>query len=201
MESLYALLQSDIISFVQTIGYIGLFTIALFESGIIIGAFMPGDSMLFASGFLSAHGYFNLWVLIPLFAIASTAGNAIGYWFGAWMGDALSHRPDSLFFKHKHIEQTKLFYARYGPKAIVLARFMPIVRTFCPVLAGVGSMRFSVFMRYNIIGAVLWSTSLPVLGFLLGGIVPEYFVTIIILAIIVLSLLPALVEYLRSRRA
>lgn len=199
MNSVISLVQSDIISFVQTIGYLGMFAIALFESGIIIGAFMPGDSMLFASGFLSAHGYFSLYILIPIFILASTIGNMFGYWFGAMMEHALANRPDSLFFKRKHIEYTERFYAQYGPKAIVLARFMPVVRTFCPILAGVGSMRFPVFMLYNIIGAVLWGASLPILGFLLGGIVPEEFVTVIIIVIIVLSLLPGLVEYLRAK--
>lgn len=200
MHSIATLLQSDIITFVQTIGYLGLFTIALFESGIIIGMFMPGDSMLFASGFLAAHGYFSLPILIPLFVSASTLGNVLGYWFGARVGDALAKRPDSLLFKHRYLEQTERFYARYGPKAIVLARFMPVVRTFSPILAGAGSMRFSTFMRYNVIGAVLWGTSIPILGFMLGGIVPGHLITPLLLGIVILSLVPGVVEYVRQRR-
>lgn len=178
----------DLQTLIKTVGYIGLFGIVASESGLFIGFFLPGDSLLFTAGFLASQGILDIKILIPLIFVAATVGDSIGYTFGKHIGPKIFTKEDSIFFHKKHIERTQAFYEKHGGKTIILARFMPIVRTFAPILAGVGKMNYSSFFFYNITGGILWSGGLTGLGYLLGATVPngdKYLLPLILLIIIV----------------
>jgi membrane-associated protein len=176
------------------------------ESGLLIGFFLPGDSLLFIAGFLSSssggHRLPNLLIILPLLFVAATAGDQVGYVFGNRVGPALFRRPDSRFFKQEHLQRAQEFFDRHGPKTILLARFVPIVRTFAPLVAGAGSMKYRTFVAYNVIGGLAWSVGVTTLGFYLGEVkwVRNNIETSLI-AIVALSLLPVAFELLRHRRA
>ena len=185
-------MSASIVQIVLSLGYIGLGAIIFAESGIFFAFFLPGDSVLFSAGLLASQGIFSIWILVPLFWIAAVLGNSTGYWFGAKVGEALFTRDDSLFFKKRYVEETHRFYGTYGAATIVLARFIPGVRTFAPILAGVGHMRYLAFLRYNILGSILWSFGITLAGYFLGRTIPgvdQYLLPIIAL-IIFLSILP-----------
>ena len=147
--------------------------------------------MLFAAGLLTSQGFFNPWILVPLVTIAAILGDSVGYWFGAKVGVRLFLRPNSFWFRHKHLEHAKHFYDQYGIRTIVLARFVPVVRTFAPIVAGVVKMPYRTFITYNVIGALLWASGVTLAGYYLGRIpfVQHYF-TPILVGIIVLSCVP-----------
>ena len=189
-------------------GYLLLFAIIFAETGLLIGFFLPGDSLLFIAGTLCAvvlPGHetplLNIGVLIPLLCVAAIAGDATGYMIGRKVGLKLYSRPDSRFFKHEHIVKTQQFYDRHGPKTIVLARFVPIVRTFAPTVAGAGQMKYSRFALYNIAGGIGWIVSMSLLGYFLGNIpfVQKNLEKAVIL-IVVLSILPMVIHWLRERK-
>lgn len=186
----------DIMSLVQTFGYVGILAIVFAESGMFFGFFFPGDSLLFTAGLLSSQHFLSIWPLFIFVPIAAILGDNFGYWFGAKIGPKIFSREDSFFFHKHHIERTREFYAKYGTKAIVIARFVPVVRTFTPVLAGVGQMPYRVFMKYNIVGGVLWGIGMLLLGFSLGSVVPniDHYILPIVLAIIVISFMPIIRE-------
>lgn len=181
-----------LIPLVKLIGYPGLFAVVFLESGVFFGFFLPGASMLFTAGLLSSQGYFSVWVLIPLLMLAAVLGDSAGYWFGAKVGYKLFLRPNSRFFRHEYLQSAKDFYERHGVYAIVLARFVPVIRTFAPIVAGVVKMRYRSFLSYNIIGALLWAAGVTFLGYYLGEKVPfvSQYLTPIVLGIIVLTLVP-----------
>ncbi|MFA5997617.1 MAG: VTT domain-containing protein [Candidatus Paceibacterota bacterium] len=195
-------LHIDIVSLVQTFGLIGLLVIVFVESGVFFGFFFPGDSLLFTAGLLASQGMLNIWALLLLVPLAAILGVNFGYWFGKKVGYKLFIREDSFFFHKNHIARTRAFYAKHGAKAIVLSRFIPVVRTFTPILAGVGEMPYGVFMKYNILGGLLWTTSMLGLGYSLGAVVPDIdkYLLPIIFAIIVISFLPIIREYLKSKK-
>lgn len=192
----------DLIAAIKTIGYIGLFGIVFAETGLFLGFFLPGDSLLFVAGFLASQGFFHPVLLIFLLFIAATTGNAVGYEFGRRVGPKLFTRKDSFFFRKEHITRTKKFYDAYGGKTILIARFIPIVRTFAPILAGVGGMKYPVFLLYNILGAAIWTIGLISLGYFLGTSVKniDQYLLPIVLLIIFLSLLPAVFHFYRDSR-
>jgi membrane-associated protein len=194
-------LHIDIATLVQTVGYVGLFAIIFAESGLFFGFFLPGDSLLFTAGLLASQGLFNFYILAVLFAVAAIAGDNVGYWFGKKAGSKIWNREDSFFFHKKHVERTHNFYEKYGNKTIVLARFVPIVRTFAPILAGVGKMNYGTFFKYNVIGGLIWSVGLSFAGFYLGSKVPgiENYLNYIIIAIIATSLLPIAFEFMKKK--
>ncbi|MEK7134718.1 MAG: VTT domain-containing protein [Patescibacteria group bacterium] len=196
-------LHIDLIALIQALGYLGLFAIVFAESGLFFGFFFPGDSLLFTAGLLASQGFLNVWVLVPLIISAAVLGDTVGYWFGAKVGPKIFTREDSFFFHTRHVERTRSFYERYGVKTIVLARFIPIVRTFAPILAGVGSMRYSVFLRYNLIGGILWGAGVTLFGYSLGAVIPgiDRYLLPIILLIIVVSFLPIVAEMVKNRHA
>ncbi|MEK7649199.1 MAG: VTT domain-containing protein [Patescibacteria group bacterium] len=185
---------SSLIQLVQTIGLIGVVAIIFAETGLLIGFFLPGDSLLFTAGILASQGIFNIYVLVPALFCASVVGNLVGYYLGKHIGPRLFSKPDSFLFHREHIERTKRFFAHHGGKTIILARFIPIIRTFAPILAGVGSMDGSRFFLHSIIGGILWAALLTILGFALGRAVPDVdkYLLPIIGVIIILSFLPAL---------
>jgi len=193
----------DIISFIQTIGYVGIFLVVFVESGVIFGFFFPGDSLLFTAGFLASQGLMNIWVLICGTVVAAVLGVSVGYAFGLKVGPMIFKKEDSLFFHKDNLEHTKHFYDKYGKKAIILARFMPGVRTFAPILAGVGKMDYRSFISYNIIGGLLWGAGLPLAGYYLGNSIPnvDKYLLPIVLLIIFLSVLPTVVHILSEKQS
>jgi membrane-associated protein len=194
-------LHIDIVLLVQTVGYIGLFAIIFAESGLFFGFFLPGDSLLFTAGLLASQGLFNYYILAILFAVSAILGDSVGYWFGKKVGPKIFNKEDSFFFQKKHIERTRNFYEKYGTKTIVLARFVPIVRTFAPILAGVGEMKYKTFLKYNVVGGLLWGVGVSFLGYYLGSKIPgiENYLTYIIIGIIAISFLPIVFEVVKDR--
>lgn len=185
-----------------TFGTIGLFVIVFAESGLLVGFFLPGDSLLFTAGLFAAEGTLSLPVILVGCSLAAIAGDQVGYGFGKKVGPALFRRPDSRFFKQEYVAKAQDYFARYGAKTIVLARFVPIVRTFAPIVAGVGTMPYRTFVSYNVVGGLLWAIGVTMLGFLLGGIIPDIdtYLLPIIAVIILLSVAPIGLEWWKSRR-
>jgi membrane-associated protein len=193
----------DLESTLQTIGLIGLLAIVFAESGLLIGFFLPGDSLLFTAGLLSSQGHLApLPVILVGCFVAAVAGDQVGYAFGARVGPTLFRRPDSRIFKQEYVEKARAYFEKHGSKTIVLARFVPIVRTFAPILAGVGAMQYRTFVTYNVVGGLLWAVGVTSLGYILGESIPDidkYLLPVIAL-IVLLSLLPVLFEVRRNRR-
>ena len=198
MEYLFGI---DLISLIKAVGYVGLFFIIFAESGLFIGFFFPGDSLLFASGFLASQGYLNILPLVVLTLSAAILGDSFGYVFGRKVGVKIFNREDSLLFHKDHLCKAQEFYNRYGGKTIILARFLPIVRTFAPILAGVGKMEYSKFLYYNIVGGVIWGLGMPLLGYFLGSRVPniDHYLVPIILFIIFASMIPPAWHFLKEK--
>jgi membrane-associated protein len=197
------LLQGEhLIKLIQSVGYIGLFAIVFAESGLLIGFFLPGDSLLFTAGFLAAQGFLNIYWLIPILLSAAIFGDNVGYMFGKKLGPRLFDKEDSLFFHKKNLMRAETFYERHGPMTIVLARFIPVVRTFAPIVAGIGKMDYRIFVCYNIIGGVIWTISLTLAGFYLSKVIPdvEKHLELIIAVIILLSVTPPIFHILKERR-
>lgn len=182
-------------------GYLGITAVIFAETGLLIGFFLPGDSLLFTAGFLASQGVFDIRLLIALCTIAAVAGDGIGYAFGSRVGPRIFSRENSLLFHRDHLTRAQRFYERHGPKAVVLARFVPFARTFVPILAGVGCMRYPRFLTYNVVGASLWAIGIPLIGYYLGRSIPgvDQYLLPIILGIILLSVSPGIVHILRNR--
>jgi membrane-associated protein len=177
--------------------------IVFVETGLFVGFFLPGDSLLVTAGIFAAAGYLDITSLVVLASICAVAGDQVGYVIGRKAGKALYCRPDSRFFKRKHLEHAHAFYEKYGAKTIVIARFVPIVRTFAPAVAGAAEMNYRRFVTYNVCGGVLWIFSMSLLGYTLGTAVPDIdrYIHWVIGVVIVLSILPAVIEIMRARRA
>jgi membrane-associated protein len=190
----------DLLPIIQAVGYPGVSAIIFLESGVVVGFFLPGASLLFTAGLLASQGVFDVRILIPLVTIAAILGDNAGYWFGSKIGWRLFIRPDSRFFKHKHLERTKRFYEKYGSRTILLARFVPIIRTFAPIVAGIVKMNYRAFVIYNIIGAFLWATGVTFLGYYLGSTFPmvETYLGPIILLIVTVSVIPIARDFYRE---
>jgi membrane-associated protein len=187
---------------IVTFGTIGLFAIVFAESGLFFGFFLPGDSLLFTAGLFASQGTLSLPLILVGCFVAAVAGDQVGYLFGKRVGPALFRRPDSRFFRQEYVERAQRFFEKYGAKTIVLARFVPIVRTFAPILAGVGKMPYRTFISFNVVGGLLWAVGVTLLGYALGEMIPDidrYLLPIIAL-IILISFIPIGVEWLKSRR-
>ena len=185
------------------IGYLGIFAIIFAESGLLIGFFLPGDSLLFTAGFLASQNVFDIRILTILCFIAAVTGDSVGYAIGHKFGRRLFRRKDSFFFHPGHLIRAEKFYEEHGKKTIILARFLPIIRTFAPVVAGIGNMKYKTFLAYNIIGGFLWAVLLPFAGYYLGKTIPDvdkYLLPIIGL-IIVMSIFPQAISVLRNENA
>ena len=187
---------------IETVGTIGLFAIVFAESGLLIGFFLPGDSLLFTAGLLASQGKLNFPVILVGCFVAAVAGDQVGYAFGNRVGPALFRRPESRLFKHENLEKAQAYFDKYGSKTIVLARFVPIVRTFAPILAGVGTMEYRTFVRFNVIGGFIWAVGVTSIGYVLGDTIPDIdkYLLPIIGVIILLSLIPVFLELRRARR-
>lgn len=186
---------------INTAGYFGIFAIIFAESGLFVGFFLPGDSFLFTAGFLASQGILNIFILVPICFVAAILGDNFGYFFGRKIGPALFTKERSIFFHKENLERARIFYENYGAKTIFLARFLPIIRTFAPILAGVGKMQYKTFMIYNLIGAFIWGVGITLFGYYLGSVIPqaEDFLIYIVAAIIALSALPSLIHVIRNR--
>ncbi len=183
-------------------GTVGLFAIVFAESGLFFGFFLPGDSLLFTAGLFAAQGTLSLPVILVGCFGAAVAGDQVGYQFGKRVGPALFRRSDSRFFRQEYVHRAQHFFERYGAKTIVLARFVPIVRTFAPILAGVGTMPYRTFAMFNVVGGLLWAVGVTMLGYLLGALIPDvdaYLLPIVAL-IVLISVIPIALEWRRNRR-
>jgi membrane-associated protein len=189
-------------SLIKTFGMIGVLAIVFMESGMMVGFFLPGDSLLFTAGLLSAGGVLpDLWVLLVTIPIAAIAGDQTGYWIGRRFGPPLFDRPDSRFFKREYVDQTAAFFEKHGARAIVLARFVPIVRAFVPVMAGTSHMHYRSFLIYDIIGGILWGMGVTTLGYFLGQVVfVKNNIEYILLGVVFLSVIPIGLELRKQAR-
>jgi membrane-associated protein len=182
--------------------YLILFLIIFCETGLVVTPILPGDSLLFAAGAFAATGAFHVSWLFVLLAIAAVLGDTVNYWVGKYLGDKIEQKENIRFINREYLDKTHQFYERHGGKTIIIARFMPIIRTFAPFVAGVGKMNYFRFISYNIVGGILWIASFVFGGYYFGNIpmVKKNF-TLVILAIIFLSILPGIIEFLRHRAA
>jgi membrane-associated protein len=191
----------DVEGLIRAGGLLMVCAIVFAETGLLVGFFLPGDSLLFTAGFLAAAGHLNIVLLLVCGTVAAIAGDQVGYLIGYKTGEKIFQRPDSRFFKREYVLRTQAFYEKHGAKTIVLARFVPIVRTFAPVVAGVAMMEYRRFVTYNVVGGFGWVWGLSILGFTLGNIIPREYLEPAVLVIVFLSILPLLIEWWRHRSA
>lgn len=188
---------------IETFGTLGVLAIVFIESGLLVGLLLPGDSLLFTAGLLSASGTLpSLWILLATIPLAAIAGDQVGYMIGRRAGPAVFRRPESRFFRAEYVDRCQGYFERYGARTIVVARFVPIVRTLAPVMAGVGRMDYLTFLKWNVVGGVAWGVGITTLGYYLGQVAfVKNNLEPVILGIILLSTLPIAFEVIRSRRA
>lgn len=196
------MLHFDLDSLIRSAGVLGVMLIVFAETGLLVGFFLPGDSLLFTAGFLAAQGYLNIWALAIGCLVAAVAGDAVGYAIGKSAGRKLYYRAGSKFFNPEHLQKAEVFFARHGGKAVIIARFMPIVRTFVPVVAGMGAMKYSRFALYNVLGGLLWAVGVTVSGYAAGHHLPgvQQYMAPVIVGIIALSLLPTVIHVWQEHR-
>lgn len=187
---------------IETFGMLGVLAIVFIESGLLVGFFLPGDSLLFTAGLLSSTGTLpDLWVLLVTIPIAAIAGDQVGYAIGRKAGPAIFNRPESRFFHRENVDRAQEFFDRHGPRTIILARFVPIIRTFAPVVAGVARMNYRTFLTYNIVGGVLWGVGVTTLGYFLGQVdFVKANIEFVLIAIVGVSLIPVFLELYRGDR-
>jgi membrane-associated protein len=194
---------SNLPELVQWAGLFGLTAIIFSETGLLVGVFLPGDSLLVTAGLIAARGYLNVYHLFPALTLAAICGNSLGYLIGRTTGPRVFRREDSPLFNKKHAIRAHDFYEKYGCKTVVIAQFMPIIRTFSPVIAGVAGMGLRDFLTYNVLGAFLWVGSMLGIGYFLGSYIPgiDQHVEIVVVIVVLISLLPGLIGGYRTRRA
>ena len=196
----------DLEELVLAVGLVGLFIIIFAESGLLIGFFLPGDSLLLTAGVISAArpDAFPIWLVCAVCFVAAVTGDAVGYWFGHRVGRRLYERPESRFFRKSHLRTAEAFYEKHGGKTIVIARFLPFVRTFAPIVAGTANMPYRRFAVFNFTGALLWAVGVTLAGYALGRIIPaevlDRYLYVIIAVVIALSILPTLIHLYRENR-
>ncbi len=194
----------DLIELIRTVGYIGIIAIIFAESGLFFGFFLPGDSLLLTAGLLAARGELNLWILILTLGPAAILGDNVGYWFGKKAGPPIFNRENSLLFRRKNLLAAKAFYEKHGGKTITIARFMPFIRTFAPIVAGAVEMEYRRFMFFNLMGGLLWAVGVTLAGYFLGQWIPpevldKYFLIILVVVILV-SASPAMIHAWKEYR-
>lgn len=186
---------------ISTVGLIGIIFIIFAETGLFFGFFFPGDSLLFTAGILASQGIFNIYLLIIFCIIAAILGDSVGYWSGKKYGRRLFERDAGFFFKKKRIKEAEEFYEKYGKYTIIIARFVPVVRTFAPIVAGIGKMHYSTFISYNIFGGILWVGGITLLGYVFGGMItnPDTYIIPIALLIIFISFIPIMIKIIKHK--
>lgn len=187
---------------ILTGGYLGLFGIVFAESGLLFGFFFPGDSLLITAGLLASRGYFDIKILILVSILGAILGDTVGYWFGKKTGPKIFKREDSLLFHKQNIIKANDFYKKHGGKTIIIARFLPFIRTFAPIVAGVGEMEYSRFLSFNIFGGIFWVLSTTLLGYFLGNTIPDIdkYIIWIILLVIIVSASPGMIHFWKDYR-
>jgi len=192
----------DLKEILPAIGYLGIFLVVFAESGLLIGFFFPGDSLLFTAGFLASQGIFDIKILALICFIGAVLGDSVGYEFGRKVGRKLFKRPNSFLFKRENLEKAENFYGKHGKKTIVLARFIPIIRTFAPIVAGIGDMHYKTFISYNVFGGFFWAVGVSSAGYFLGSTIPnaDKFLLPIVLVIIFASIAPGFFHVLKDIR-
>jgi membrane-associated protein len=190
----------DLAEIIRSVGYVGLFAIVFAETGLLVGAFLPGDSLLFTAGFLASQDYLNIWIVLPVCFVAAIIGDATGYYIGHRYGRTLFQKEESRFFKPSYLVKSEEFFQRHGGRAIVLARFMPIVRTFAPMIAGISAMTYRSFAIYNVVGAVVWAIGVTLAGFFMGNAIPniDTYLLPIIAVIVIVSIAPSAIHIWRE---
>jgi len=192
----------DVESILVAFGYTALFAMIFVETGLLVGFFLPGDTLLFTAGILAAKGILDPWLIVLVCSVAAIAGDSAGYWIGRKYGKGLFDKEEGMFFKRKNLETARAFYEKHGGKTIFLARFVPVVRTFAPVLAGVGEMKYSRFLAFNVFGGIFWVAFVTVAGYFIGGLIPNAaeYTTLAIIAVVVLSLgIPTLMHLAKKK--
>ena len=191
----------DLATLLQTVSYAGIFAILFAESGLLVGIMLPGDSLLITAGLLCAQGSLTLWGVIVAAVLGAVLGDTTGYWIGRRFGPAVFRRPESRFFKPSYVERARSYFERYGMTTLIIARFVPVVRTLVPTLAGVGGMHYPQFVLYNVVGGVLWGAGIPIAGFYLGRLIPnlDHYILLIIGVVLIASLIPIGLEFRRQR--
>jgi membrane-associated protein len=191
----------DVEGIIRWGGMLMLIVIIFAETGLLIGFFLPGDSLLVTAGVFAAAGHLSLAMLLTVVTAAAIIGDQVGYYIGFRTGPRIFRREDSLLFKKAHLIRARDFYEKHGGKTIIIARFVPIIRTFAPVIAGVGAMEYRRFVTYNVVGGLLWVWGMSLLGYSLGRAVPDIdrHIHVVIAVVVFLSLLPPIIEYVRSR--
>jgi membrane-associated protein len=186
--------------------YVALWFVIFAETGLAVGFFLPGDSLLVVSGLFAAAGKLNIWFVLIAFFLGSAIGDSTGYWTGRVMGKTLFNREDSFIFKPSRVEKAHAFFEKYGPKTVILARFVPIVRTFAPIVIGAAEMPYSKFLTYSILGGLLWISSMVLAGYFLGGVIEnalgiklEDHIEKVVIVVVFLSLLPPMIEFVKHR--
>lgn len=189
------------LTIIKAVGVIGIILIVFAETGLFFGFFFPGDSLLFTAGILASQGFLNIWILLLGCLIASILGDSVGYWSGKKYGRKLFDRDAGFFFKKKRLYDAEIFYEKHGKYTIIIARFIPVIRTFAPIVAGIGNMKYSSFISYNIFGGIFWVSLMLLSGYFLGGMIPnpdKYIIPVAFL-IIVISFLPIIIKMMRYR--
>ena len=202
METLKQLFHqlTDVETLVRVGGLTAMTLIVFAETGLLVGFFLPGDSLLVTAGVFAALGQLNLWLLMGVLVVAAIVGDTVGYWIGKKAGPALFRRPKSLLFNPKHLQRAHDFYEKYGGQTIIIARFMPVVRTFAPVVAGMGGMDYRRFVSFNVIGGFLWVVSMTLIGYFLGHFAwVRKNIEVVILIVVFLSILPGIIAFAREK--
>lgn len=191
----------DPITIIKAVGIIGVILIVFAETGLFFGFFFPGDSLLFTAGIFASQGYLDIWVLLVGCVIAAILGDSVGYWSGKKYGRELFDRDKGFFFKKKRLYDAEIFYEKHGKSTIVIARFVPIIRTFAPIVAGIGKMHYKTFLSYNIFGGITWVLLLLLSGYFFGGLIPnpDKYIIPVAFAIIVVSFLPIIIKMIRFK--
>jgi membrane-associated protein len=191
----------DATSLIETVGLIGIILVIFAETGLFFGFFFPGDSLLFTAGILASQGVFDIYTLLIFCTIAAILGDSVGYWSGKKYGRRLFERDAGFFFKKKRIQDAEKFYEKYGKHTIIIARFVPVIRTFAPIVAGIGKMDYKTFISYNIFGGIFWVFSVTLIGYGFGGMVtnPDRYIIPIALLIIFISFIPIILKILRVK--
>jgi membrane-associated protein len=192
----------NLIELIKTFGYVGMFFMVFAESGLFFGFFFPGDSLLFTAGFLASQGIFNIYLLIPLMVIGAIGGDSAGFWTGKKLSLWLLKKEETWYYRKSNLIKAQKFYAKHGGKTLILARFIPAVRTFVPIAAGIADMKYSSFITYNVIGGAGWATLMLLAGYLLGNTIPniDRYMLPLVALIIIISVIPAIIELIKARK-
>lgn len=196
------MITGDLTQLIETVGYVGIFLIIFAETGLLVGFFLPGDTLLFTAGFIASQDILNIWILIPVCFVAAVTGDAVGYAFGKRVGRNLFAKEQSRFFNPSNLVRAEAFMEKRGGLSVIMARFIPFARTFVPIVAGVSSMSYRRFLSYNVVGALLWAVGLPLAGYFLGSSIPhlDHYLIPAVIIILVVAAAPSAYHHWKDRQ-